>query len=98
VSWCPLPLFRPLGLVISYVVINAGLLFISPFIALCVKLDPSTHNGNAFSFSLKTGCDKNPFQFLPISILGFSVVVTILWVSGVLPLLSGRYRKVIRIQ
>jgi hypothetical protein len=22
-----------------------------------VKLDPGTHKGNAFSFSLKTGCD-----------------------------------------
>jgi hypothetical protein len=59
VAWCPFPLFRPLGLVISYVVINTGLLFISLFIALCVKLDPDTHKGNAFNFSLKTGCDKS---------------------------------------
>jgi hypothetical protein len=58
VAWCPFPLFRPLGLVISYIVINTGLLFISLFVALCVKLDPSTHNGNAFSFSLKPGCDN----------------------------------------
>jgi hypothetical protein len=55
VAWCPFPLFRPLGLVISYVVINTGLLFISLFVALCVKLDPSTHKGIAFSFRLKTG-------------------------------------------
>jgi hypothetical protein len=58
VAWCPFPLFRPLGLVISYVVINTGLLFISLFVSLCVKLDPDTHKGNAFSFSLKTGCDS----------------------------------------
>jgi hypothetical protein len=59
VAWCPFSLFRPLGLVISYVVINTGLLFISLFVALCVKLDPGTHKGNAFSFSLETGCDKS---------------------------------------
>jgi hypothetical protein len=41
-AWCPFPLFRPLGLVISYVVINTGLLFISPFVILCVKLDLDT--------------------------------------------------------
>jgi hypothetical protein len=58
VVWCPFLLFRPLGLVISYVVINIGLLFISLFVALCVKLDPCTYKGNAFSFSLKTGCDN----------------------------------------
>jgi hypothetical protein len=57
VAWCPFSLFRPLGLVISYVVINTGSLFISLFIALCVKLNPGTHKGNAFNFSLKTGCD-----------------------------------------
>jgi hypothetical protein len=56
-AWCPFLLFRPLGLVISYVVINTGLLFISLFVALCLKLDPGTHKGNLFSFSLKTGCD-----------------------------------------
>jgi hypothetical protein len=60
VAWCPFPLFGPLGLVISYVVINTGLLFISLFVALCVKLDPDTHEGNEFSFSLKTGCDSSP--------------------------------------
>jgi hypothetical protein len=53
-------LFRPLGLVICYVVINTGLLFISLFVALCVKLDPGTHNGNAFSLSLKPECDNTP--------------------------------------
>jgi hypothetical protein len=58
VAWCPFLLFRPLGLVISYVVINTDLLFISLFVALCVKLDPGTHKGNAVSFSLKTGCDR----------------------------------------
>jgi hypothetical protein len=55
----PFPPFRPLGLVISCVVINTGLLFISLFVTLCVKLDPGTHKDNAFSFSLKTGCDKS---------------------------------------
>jgi hypothetical protein len=59
VSWCPFPLFRPLGLVIRYVVINTGLLFISLFVALYVKLDLGTHKGNAFNFSLKTGCDTS---------------------------------------
>jgi hypothetical protein len=59
VAWCPFLLFRPLGLVISYVVINTGLLFISLFVTLCVKLDPDTHKGNAYNFSLKTGCDKS---------------------------------------
>jgi hypothetical protein len=34
-------------------------MFILLFVALCVKLDPRTHNGNAFSLSLKTGCDKS---------------------------------------
>jgi hypothetical protein len=57
VAWCPFQLFRSLGHVISYVVINTSLLFISLFVPLCVKLDPGTHKGNAFSFSLKTGCD-----------------------------------------
>jgi hypothetical protein len=71
VSWCPFPLFRSLGLVICYVVINTDLPFISLFVALCVKLDPGTHNGNAFSFSLKTGCDIHPIsksstKFVPI--------------------------------
>ena len=63
VAWCPFPLFRPLGLVISFVirydVLNTGLLFISLFVALCVEIDPGTHKGNAFSFDLKTGCDKS---------------------------------------
>jgi hypothetical protein len=59
VAWCHFPLFRPLGLVIRYVVLNTGLLFISLFVALCVKLDPATHKGNASSFDLKTGCDKS---------------------------------------
>jgi hypothetical protein len=63
VAWCPFSLFRPLGLVISfvirYIVLNTGLLFMSLFVTLCVKLDPSTHKGNASSFSLKTGCDKS---------------------------------------
>jgi hypothetical protein len=59
VAWYPFPLFRPLGLVIRYVVLNTGLLFISLFVALCVKLDPDTHKGNASSFGLKTGCDKS---------------------------------------
>jgi hypothetical protein len=34
-------------------------LFISLFVTLCVKLDPSTHKGNAFSFGLKTGCNRD---------------------------------------
>jgi hypothetical protein len=63
VAWCPFPLFRPLGLVISfvirYIVLNTGLLFISLFVALCVKIDPGTHKGNASSFSLKTESDKS---------------------------------------
>jgi hypothetical protein len=62
VAWCPFSLFRPLGLVISYVVINTSLLFISLFVTICVKLDPGTHKGNAFSFSLKIGCDKSGNQ------------------------------------
>jgi hypothetical protein len=58
VASCLFPLFRPLGLVIIYVVTNTGLLFIPFFVTLCVKLDPGTHKGNALSFSLKTGCDR----------------------------------------
>jgi hypothetical protein len=64
VAWCPFPLFRPLGLVISYIVINTGLLLISLFVALCVKLDPGTHKCNALSFSLKIGCDKSGISAL----------------------------------
>jgi hypothetical protein len=64
VAWCPFLLFRHLGLVISYVVINTGLLFISLFVALYVKLDPGTHKGNTFSFSLKTGCDKSGIRLV----------------------------------
>jgi hypothetical protein len=64
VTWCPFPLFRPLDLIISYIVINTGLLFISLFIILCVKLDHVTHIGNAFSFSLKTRCDNLLATFL----------------------------------
>jgi hypothetical protein len=62
VAWCPFLLFRPLGLVISYVVINTGLLFILLFVTLCVKFHPGTHKGNAFNFSLKTECDKSGNQ------------------------------------
>jgi hypothetical protein len=65
VAWCPFPLFRPLGLVIRYVVLNTGLLFISLFVALCVKLDPGTHKGNASSFGLQTGCDRYPGYITP---------------------------------
>jgi hypothetical protein len=61
---CLFPLFRPLGLVIIYVVTNTGLLFISLFVALCVKLDPGTHKGNAFSLALKvTGTKAYQVQF-----------------------------------
>jgi hypothetical protein len=67
VAWCPFPLFKPLGLVISYIVINNGLLFISLFVTLFVKLDPSRHKGNAFSFSLKIGCDRK--FVLPIFVI-----------------------------
>jgi hypothetical protein len=63
VASCPSLLFRPLGLVISfiirYVVSNTSLLFISLFVALCVKHDHGTHKGNASSFGLKTRCDKS---------------------------------------
>jgi hypothetical protein len=62
VVWCPFLLFRPLDLVIRYVVLNIGLLFISLFVALCVILDPGTHKGNASNFGLKTGCDKSGDQ------------------------------------
>jgi hypothetical protein len=34
-------------------------MFISLFVALCVKLDPDTHKGNVFCFGLKTRCDKS---------------------------------------
>jgi hypothetical protein len=37
-------------------------MFISLFVALCLKLDPDTHKGNAFTFDLKTGCDSTPNQ------------------------------------
>jgi hypothetical protein len=57
--WCLFPLFRPLGLVISfvitYVVINTGFLFISLFVALCAKLDPGTHKGMYSVLALKLG-------------------------------------------
>jgi hypothetical protein len=64
VAWCLFPLFRPLGLVIRYIVLNTGLLFSSLFVALCVKLDPGTHKGNASSFGLKTGCDTSSHALL----------------------------------
>jgi hypothetical protein len=35
------------------------MLFISLFVALCVKLDPGTNKSNAFSFGLKTQRDKS---------------------------------------
>jgi hypothetical protein len=75
VAWCPFPLFRPLGPVISfvirYVVLNTGLLFISLFVALCVKLDTGTYKGNASRFGLKIGCDNA----CCMSYLGLTTVV-----------------------
>jgi hypothetical protein len=59
VAWCPFSLFRPLGLVISYVVINTGLLFILLFIALCVKLDPGTHKVMHSDLALKLGVTRH---------------------------------------
>jgi hypothetical protein len=38
------------------------MLFIPLFVVLYVKLDPGTHKGNAFSFSLKTVCDRSGNQ------------------------------------
>jgi hypothetical protein len=47
VVWCFVPLCRPLGLVISfvlrYIVINIGYTIILLFIVLCVKIDLSIH-------------------------------------------------------
>jgi hypothetical protein len=47
IVWCLIPLFGPLGLVISFIirldVINIVILFTSLFVALCVKFDPGTH-------------------------------------------------------
>jgi hypothetical protein len=37
-------------------------MFTSLFVTLCLKLDPDTHKGNAFSFGLKTGSDKSGIQ------------------------------------
>jgi hypothetical protein len=39
------------------------MLFISLFVALCVKLNPRTHK--AFSFCLKTGCENKTVVRLP---------------------------------
>jgi hypothetical protein len=66
VVWCFVLLCRPLGLVISVIlrldVINTGYTIYSLFVTLCMKLDPGTHKGNAFSFGLETGCDKSGNQ------------------------------------
>jgi hypothetical protein len=49
VVWCLFPLFRPLSLAISVIlrldVNTLVILFISLFVALCVKLDHDTHKG-----------------------------------------------------
>jgi hypothetical protein len=62
VVWCFVPLCRPLGLVISfvlrYVVINTGYTFISLFVALCVKIDPGTHKGMHSVLTLKLGATE----------------------------------------
>jgi hypothetical protein len=59
VAWCLFPLFRSLGLVISFKlkldVINTGYTIISLFITLCVKVDPGTHKCMHLVLVLKLG-------------------------------------------
>jgi hypothetical protein len=71
VMWCFVPLCRPLGLVISFYIKTRCnkhwfYLFISLFVALCVKIDPDTHKGMHSVFALKLGvivCLSLSFMF-----------------------------------
>jgi hypothetical protein len=64
--WCLVPLFRPICLVISFIlrldVINTGYTVISLFVTLCVKLDPSTHKGIHSVLALKLGVTVELYQ------------------------------------
>jgi hypothetical protein len=59
VVWCFIPLCRPLGLVISFVikldVINIGYTIYFTIVALCVKFDHGTHKCKHSVLSLKLG-------------------------------------------
>jgi hypothetical protein len=59
VVWCLFVLFRPLSLAISFIlrldVNTLVILFISLFVALCVKLDPDTHKGTHSVLALNLG-------------------------------------------
>jgi hypothetical protein len=62
-AWCLILLFRPLSLVISFIlkldVINTGYIVYSLFVTLCVKLDPGTHKVMHSVLALKLGVTED---------------------------------------